>query len=101
MVHKKWIRYSVAAIAVLLMVGVAEWLGEKEVIFPELMALTIGAWIIDKRVWRVKWWQTVMLMSLGAVIGVCIVRYSFCLFRLIWRWLLPLPVYAYFSAALL
>lgn len=82
MVHKKWIRYSVAAIAVLLMVGVAEWLGEKEVIFPELMALTIGAWIIDKRVWRVKWWQMVMLMSLGAVIGVCIVRYSF----------LPFPV---------
>ena len=72
----KLMRYFIAAVAILLMVGIAEWTGEKEVIFPEMMALTIGAWIIDKRVWKVKRWQMVLLMSLGAVAGVCVVRYS-------------------------
>ena len=82
MERNKIIRYAVAALAILLMVGVAEWIGEKEIIFPELTALTIGAWIIDKRVWKVKRWQLVALMSSGAIVGVCIVRYS----------LLPFPV---------
>ena len=76
MKHSKLIRYFVSAVAILLMVGIAEWTGEKEIIFPEMMALAIGAWIIDKRVWKVKRWQMVALMSLGAVVGVCIVRYS-------------------------
>lgn len=58
------------------MVGVAEMTGEKEIIFPEMAALTIGLWIIDKRVWRVKRWQIIALMTVGAFVGVCIVRYS-------------------------
>jgi hypothetical protein len=58
------------------MVGVAEILEEKEIIFPELVALTVGLWIIDKRVWRAQRWQIVALMTLGAVAGVCIVRFS-------------------------
>lgn len=76
MERRKLIRYLVAVLAIILMTGVAEWTGEREIIFPELTALTIGAWIIDKRVWKVKRWQLVVLMSLGAVVGVCIVRYS-------------------------
>lgn len=76
MEHNKLIRYSIAILAILLMVGVAEWMGEREIVFPEMVALSVGAWIIDKRVWRVKRWQMVVLMSLGAVVGVCIVRYS-------------------------
>lgn len=76
MERNKLIRYSIAITVVLLMVGVAEWLGEKEIVFPEMVALSVGAWIIDKRVWRVKRWQMVLLMSLGAVVGICIVRYS-------------------------
>lgn len=61
---------------ILLMVGSAMLLDEREIIFPEMAALTIGMWIVDKRVWRVSRCQLVVLMSLGAFVGVCIVRYS-------------------------
>ena len=36
------------------MVGVSELMGEKEIIFPEMAALTIGMWIVDKKVWTVS-----------------------------------------------
>ena len=58
------------------MVGLAEWTGEKEILFPEMTALIVGLLIIDKRVWNVSRWQIILLMSLGAVAGICIVRYS-------------------------
>ena len=61
---------------VMLMVGIAEWTGEKEIIFPEMAALAVGLWVIDKRVWKVGRWQLIGLMTAGAVAGVCIVRYS-------------------------
>ena len=41
-----------------------------------MAALTIGMWIIDKRVWKVNRLKMVVLMTIGAVTGVCIVRYS-------------------------
>ena len=41
-------RYLFALGMILLMVGVSEWLQEKEVLFPEMAALTIGMWIVDK-----------------------------------------------------
>lgn len=58
------------------MVGLAEWTGEKEILFPEMTALIVGLLIIDKRVWSVSSWQIILLMSLGALAGICIVRYS-------------------------
>ena len=33
------------------MVFIAELSGEKEIIFPEICALTIGAWISEKQPW--------------------------------------------------
>lgn len=69
-------RYLCALVMMLLMVGVAELLHEKEIIFPEMAALTIGMWIVNKRVWRVKYWQMLLLMTLGACTGVLIVLYS-------------------------
>ena len=65
-------RYFYAMLMILLMIGVAEWLGEKEIIFPEMAALTIGMWIVDKRVWQVRRLLVVVLMTLGAAAGVCI-----------------------------
>ncbi|MEG0037705.1 MAG: HPP family protein [Bacteroides sp.] len=76
MERKKRIKYLVSILMILFMIGVAEWTGEKEIIFPEMAALTIGLWIVDKRVWRVKRSAIVWLMTLGAFAGVCIVRYS-------------------------
>ncbi len=74
-------RYFYSLMMIAAMVGMAELLGEKEIIFPEMAALTIGMWIIDKRVWRVSRLQLIVLMTWGAVFGVCLVRYS------------PLPLY--------
>lgn len=72
----KRIRYISSLLMILLMIGAAECLGEKEIIFPEMAALTIGLWIIDKQVWKVRRRQIILLMTLGAFAGVCIVRYS-------------------------
>lgn len=69
-------RYLCALVMILLMIGVAELLHEKEIIFPEMAALTIGMWIVNKRVWRVRYWQMLLLMTLGACAGVLIVLYS-------------------------
>lgn len=70
------LRYFCALLMIVAMVGIAEILEEKEIIFPEMAALTIGMWIVDKRVWRVSRGQMVALMTIGALVGVCIVRYS-------------------------
>ena len=69
-------RYICDLLMILLMVGVSELMGEKEIIFPEMAALTIGMWIVDKKVWTVSRLKLVLLMSIGAIVGVCIVRYS-------------------------
>ena len=69
-------RYFYALLMILLMIGAAELLMEREIIFPEMAALTIGMWIVDKRVWRVSRIGVVVLMTLGAIAGVCIGRYS-------------------------
>ena len=76
MEHRKLTRYLISLVMILIMVGLAEWTNEKEILFPEMTALIIGLLIIDKRVWNVKRWQIILLMTLGAAVGICIVRYS-------------------------
>ena len=76
MEHRKLTRYLISLMMILIMVGLAEWTDEKEILFPEMTALIIGLLIIDKRVWNVKRWQIILLMTLGAAVGICIVRYS-------------------------
>lgn len=63
------------------MVGLAECLHEKEIIFPEILALLIGALLMPKQPWKVNRFKLVSLMSLSAIMGVIIVRY------------IPLPVW--------
>ena len=48
---------------ILMMVGLAEWTNEKEILFPEMTALIIGLLIIDKRVWNVKRWHCLLYTS--------------------------------------
>ena len=69
-------RYACSLIMILLMTGVAEILHEKEIIFPEIVALIIGMWIVDKRVWHIEAGQMLSLMTLGACTGVLLVLYS-------------------------
>lgn len=58
------------------MVGASELLGEKEIIFPEITALTVGALAAPKQSWRVSRVRMVLLIALCSVIGILIVRFS-------------------------
>lgn len=69
-------RYIYALLLIVGMVAAAELAGEKEIIFPEIAALVVGMWVVDKPVWRVRRRQLVILMTLGAIVGIAIVRYS-------------------------
>ncbi|MDD3320382.1 MAG: HPP family protein [Paludibacter sp.] len=76
------IRYIFGLILIGFMVGISEWLGEKEIIFPEVAALILGLWIIDKKVWTISRPMVVLLMTVSALFGIFLVRYS------------PLPILA-------
>lgn len=69
-------RYLFALLLIAGMVAAAELTGETEVIFPEIAALVVGMWVVDKPVWRVRRRQLVVLMTLGAVVGISLVRFS-------------------------
>lgn len=58
-----------------LMVLVAEISGENEIIFPEICALTIGAWISEQQPWMTNKRRIFLLMTAAAVFGVLVVRY--------------------------
>lgn len=58
------------------MVGAAELLGEKEIIFPEITALTVGAIAAPKQSWRVSRGRMVLLIAVCSVLGILIVRFS-------------------------
>lgn len=57
------------------MVGCSLLLNEPEIIFPEITALTIGAWLAPKQVWKTSSLKLVVLIMIYAIIGVCLVRY--------------------------
>lgn len=61
---------------IVLMVGASEWLGEKEILFPEMAALVLGLWVIDKRIWTISKPMLVVLMTACAFFGILLVRYS-------------------------
>lgn len=71
----KYIRYASALLMIIGMVAAADYYEEKEIIFPEMAALCIGLWIVDKRVWVINKWRMFFLMTLGAIAGVCVTRY--------------------------
>lgn len=69
------LEYIFTFVFVCLMVAVAELSHEKEIIFPEITALTIGAWLAPKMVWRTSKRKAVFLIALMAMSGVLFVRY--------------------------
>ncbi|WP_028043212.1 hypothetical protein [Candidatus Stoquefichus massiliensis] len=69
------IPYILTLIMVCLMVGCSQLLNEPEIIFPEITALTIGAWLVPKQVWKTSPIKLVILIMIYAIIGVSMVRY--------------------------
>ncbi len=57
------------------MVGASVLFRNKEIIFPEITALTIGSLITPRRIWRVSNTRMIFLIGICAVLGVCIVKY--------------------------
>ena len=57
------------------MVSIAEITGEREIIFPEVAALVVGSWVLEKQPWKVSKLGLVCLMTLCSIVGVLIVRY--------------------------
>lgn len=70
------LRAVVCTLLAAAMIGVSELLGEKEIIFPEITALTVGAIAAPKQSWRVSRVRMVLLIAVCSVLGILIVRYS-------------------------
>lgn len=57
------------------MVAVAGFAGSKDIIFPEIAALTFGAWVLGERPWPGPSWTLWLSPTLGAVTGVLVLRF--------------------------
>lgn len=68
-------RYIFGILMALVMVFTAELSGESEIIFPEICALTIGAWVSEQQPWMTNKRRIFFLMSAAALFGVIITRY--------------------------
>jgi hypothetical protein len=73
--QSKRIRSIASVIMIVLMTATAEVLHEKEIIFPEIAALVIGAWFVDCQPWKVNRIKLVVLMTLSAIVGISIVGF--------------------------
>lgn len=60
---------------IFMMVLVSTLLNDKEIIFPEISALVIGAWFSSKQPWMVSKTRFFLIMSIGSFLGICIVKY--------------------------
>ena len=76
-------RYLFGIIMAFVMVFVAEISHETEIIFPEICALTIGAWVSEQQPWATNKRRIFILMSLAALFGVLVVK--FCTTKLIFQ----------------
>ena len=68
-------RYTLAIIMTVVMFLIAQLSGQKEIIFPEVLAIMTGAWIAKKQPWSVDKRRIFILTCLASIIGVAIVRY--------------------------
>ncbi len=70
------IRYELPAILLVVAIfAVADFTGQKEIIFPEIAALALGAWVMEKSPWPgadIYFWLS---PTLAALTGILIVRY--------------------------
>lgn len=64
-----------AFILILTMFAAAEYAGQKEIIFPEIAALALGAWIMEKPPWRSSALTFWLSPTLAALTGTLFVRF--------------------------
>ncbi len=68
-------RYILAIAMTVVMFLIAQISGQKEIIFPEVLAIMTGAWIAKRQPWNVNKKRIFILTCLASIIGVAIVRY--------------------------
>ena len=69
------IAMGVSLAVVAIMVGSAEIFGEKEIIFPEITAVAMGALIAPVQSWNTSRTRLFAAIDSAAIAGVCIVRF--------------------------
>ena len=57
------------------MVGAAECLGEKEIIFPEVAALCVGVFLAPKMAWKCSRSMMIVSITACAILGTCISQF--------------------------
>ncbi|MBQ2473075.1 MAG: hypothetical protein II512_02230 [Lachnospira sp.] len=73
--RKNLVNYILAVLVITFMVFLSELLGEKEIIFPELAALSVGSLVLAALPWVVDGKRMILYISLSAVCGVLIVLF--------------------------
>lgn len=64
-----------ALVLITAMFALAGWSGQREIIFPEIAALALGAWIMEKPPWSGSPMQFWLSPTLAALSGMLMVRY--------------------------
>lgn len=64
-----WLKPFCAVVLIAGMVGVSEWTGEREVIFPEIAALVMGLLVTPRLPWRMTLTKMVLALSFCATMG--------------------------------
>lgn len=70
---KKTIEYLCVITTIFFMVLASDLLGEKEIIFPEIAALSIGCFLAPKLNWKTSYARMIICIEICALAGVCIV----------------------------
>ena len=71
---KRSINYLSVCLIIVIMTGASEIFSEKEIIFPEIAALAIGALAAPRQSWQVSRIRMVSLIAVCASLGIVIVR---------------------------
>ncbi len=74
-VFKNILPTAFALSVVLIMTGAAELFGQREIIFPEITAVAIGALIAPKMTWNTSRSRLFFFINIAAVIGITISRF--------------------------
>jgi len=72
---RKFERFLYALILTLLMFLSAQFSGHSEIIFPEILAILLGSWIVKRQPWNTDKLRIWFLTTLSALIGVLLVKY--------------------------